>query len=177
MAIGGLWHGAAWTFVLWGLFHGVCLAVNHLWQAVWASGRQRLPLPSWMTTWSARAFTFLLVVIGWVLFRAANFHAAQHLLAAMFHLGAAPAAGAPDLLKSKTWFWLAGLVAFVWLLPNTGEILNEHQPYPAVFQQGQAAGRWGRWRMSAAWACLAALLLGVAVLSLSRAGEFLYYNF
>ena len=42
MVIGGLWHGAAWTFVLWGLFHGLCLGVNHLWQEFWASGRQAL---------------------------------------------------------------------------------------------------------------------------------------
>jgi hypothetical protein len=94
----------------------------------------------------------------------------------MFGVGLAPAAGASALLKSKTWVWLAGLLAFVWLLPNTAEILSEHQPYPAVLK-GPIASRWWRWRPSSAWAYLAGILLAVAVLSLSRSGEFLYYNF
>ena len=177
MAIGGLWHGAAWTFVLWGIFHGVCLAVNHLWLAF----RQRWPLPlllpGWATPWVARAFTFFLVVLGWVLFRATDLTSASHLLGAMFGIGTAPAVGAPFVLKPKTWIWLAGLLAFVWLLPNTTEILIHHQPCPQVVKTKPAVLRWWQWRPHPAWACLAGLLLGVAVMSLSRAGEFLYYNF
>jgi D-alanyl-lipoteichoic acid acyltransferase DltB (MBOAT superfamily) len=178
MAIGGLWHGAAWTFVLWGLFHGVCLAVNHLWQAAWPADRRDWRLPGWLTSGAGRSLTFLLVVLGWVLFRAANLDAVQHLLAAMFGLGAAPLPGASALLKTKTWIWLAGLLAFVWFMPNTAEVLQEHQPYPALFKNGPVAfGRWSQWRLNSAFACLAALLLGAAVMSLSRSGEFLYYNF
>jgi D-alanyl-lipoteichoic acid acyltransferase DltB (MBOAT superfamily) len=178
MAIGGFWHGAAWTFVLWGSFHGVCLAVNHLWHAAW-SGRQRPALlPSWTRTWLARAFTFLLVVIGWVLFRATDMHGARHLLETMFGLGLEPVAGAPSLLKSKLWFWLVGLLAAVWLLPNTAEMFNAHQPYPDVVKTDPASqGRWYRWTMGFGWACVSAILLGVSVLALSKAGEFLYYNF
>ncbi len=176
MAIGGLWHGAAWTFVIWGSFHGLCLAVNHLWHGLWPS--RRPALPSRFNGWAGRVFTFFLVVLGWVFFRAADLPTAQHILGAMFGLGAAPVAGEPALLKLKTWYWLGGLVAFVWLLPNTAEMLIEHQPYPAILKDPRATpGRWWRWRVNAAWACLAAVLLSVAVLSLSRAGEFLYYNF
>ena len=178
MVIGGLWHGAAWTFVLWGLFHGVCLAANHLWQGLWNSRARPWPFPDWLTTWTARVFTFFLVVIGWVFFRAADFHTAHQMLSAMFHLGAVPVAGAPALFKPKVWFWLIGLLAFVWLLPNAAQLLREHQPYPAVIKGTRAgAAVWRRWQMNSTWACLTALLLALSLLSLSRSGEFLYYNF
>ena len=128
--------------------------------------------------WPGRVLTFFLVVLGWVLFRATDLPTAHHILAALFGLGATPAAGIPALLKPKTWYWLAGLLAFVWLLPNSAELHNKYQPYPAILKDRWAVeGSWWRWQMNPAWACFAALLLAVAVLSLSRAGEFLYYNF
>ena len=124
------------------------------------------------------ALTFLIVVIGWVLFRAVGLKAAGRMLEAMFGLGAAPVAGSPSLLRGKDWFWLVGLLAFVWLLPNAAQLVRDQQPYPAVIKDGWSPRKaWQRWRMTPAWACLTALLLAAAVLSLSRAGEFLYYNF
>lgn len=74
MLIGGLWHGASWTFVLWGAYHGLLLSLNRgfsrQWEAVWLPAR--------------RAITFFLVVIGWVLFRATDFTMAAFLLNRMF---------------------------------------------------------------------------------------------
>ena len=178
MFIGGFWHGAAWTFVLWGIFHGVCLAVNHLWHAFWKMRARPALLPSWLTAWPARAFTFVLIVIGWVLFRAPDMHGARHVLEAMFGLGTASAAGAPLLLKSNLWFWLAGLLAFVWLLPNTAEIFSTYQPYSnTVKTDAPQKVRWYHWNMGAVKAWLCALMLGIAILALSKSGEFLYYNF
>jgi alginate O-acetyltransferase complex protein AlgI len=58
MILGGLWHGAAWTFVLWGAFHGVCLCLEHAF-----GGRFRLP------GWFRWLVTFNLVVFAWILFR------------------------------------------------------------------------------------------------------------
>jgi D-alanyl-lipoteichoic acid acyltransferase DltB (MBOAT superfamily) len=58
MVLGGLWHGAAWTFVLWGTFHGVCLCLEHAF-----GGRFRLP------GWLRWLVTFNLVVFAWILFR------------------------------------------------------------------------------------------------------------
>ena len=66
MLLGGLWHGANWTFVVWGGLHGAALAVNHL----WSHTGLRLPRPM------AWALTMLFVVLAWVLFRSANFSAA-----------------------------------------------------------------------------------------------------
>jgi D-alanyl-lipoteichoic acid acyltransferase DltB (MBOAT superfamily) len=177
MVIGGLWHGAAWTFVLWGFLHGLCLAVNHLWSEFWAARPTLWRWPAWMAEWSGRSITFLLVVLGWVFFRAVNLNAAEHILEAMFGMSAT-VPGAPALLKPKLWVSLAALLGFVWLLPNAARLMQDYQPYPAVTAESPATLLpWQRWRMTSAWACFAALLLAVAALSLSRAGEFLYYNF
>ncbi len=58
MVLGGLWHGAAWTFVLWGAFHGVGLVLEHA-----LGGRVKLP------AWLRWLVTFHLIVFGWILFR------------------------------------------------------------------------------------------------------------
>ncbi|MGE0226728.1 MAG: MBOAT family protein [Acetobacteraceae bacterium] len=76
MLLGGLWHGAAWTFVVWGGLHGVALAVNH----VWAERGLRLPTP---VAW---ALTLLFVMACWVLFRAPDFATAGDVLASMLGL-------------------------------------------------------------------------------------------
>ncbi|MEI8041758.1 MAG: MBOAT family protein [Verrucomicrobiota bacterium] len=178
MGIGGLWHGAAWTFVFWGLFHGLCLGLNHLWQEFWAPGRRRWPLPPLLTRWVGTVLTFFLVILGWVLFRAVGLKAVGLIFGGMFGLGSGPTAGTPALLKAKDWIWLVGLLAFVWILPNAAQLFRDQQPYPAAMKDDWSPrSAWQRWRMTPAWACLTALLLAAAILSLSRAGEFLYYNF
>ena len=178
MLIGGFWHGAAWTFVVWGAFHGVCLALNHVWLAFWKKRARPALLPSWLASGTARLFTFVLIVIGWVLFRATDIHVARHVLEAMFGLGTAPISGTQSLLKSNLWVWLGGLLAFVWLLPNTAEIFSSHQPYPDVVKTDPAAEpRWFHWDMGIGRAISCAFLLGIAILALSKSGEFLYYNF
>ena len=180
MGLGGLWHGAAWTFVVWGLFHGAGLAINHAWQAFWSKRGLARPTgrPGGLSLWIGRALTLLFVMVGWAFFRSADLPAAGHLLAAMFGLAPGPVEGSPLLVKAKAWIWLAALLAFVWCLPNTVEIMGGHSPLaqPAVADAAGPRG-WRRWEMSPRWACLAALLLAFSILGLSRAGEFLYYNF
>ncbi len=181
MALGGLWHGAAWTFVLWGLFHGTGLAIHHGWLTFWSKHCPDRPTwwPTGLSTWGSRALTLLFVMIGWTLFRSADLPAAGHVLAAMFGLGTSPVAGSPLLVKSKFWLWFAGLLAFVWCLPNTVEIMGRHSalPKPGAADATSTPRGWFTWEMSPRWACLAGLLLAFSILGLSRAGEFLYYNF
>ncbi|HSP78572.1 MAG TPA: MBOAT family O-acyltransferase [Myxococcaceae bacterium] len=81
MLLGGLWHGANWTFVAWGAYHGLLLVASHLLAA-------RLPGLSGEATpaalrWLKRAGTFYLVVLGWVLFRAESLGAALEVLRGM----------------------------------------------------------------------------------------------
>jgi len=74
MLIGGLWHGANWTFVIWGAYHGILLAAYRRFAPIW----DRLP------RLSRQVAMFLLALFGWVLFRSASFDMAAHLFATMF---------------------------------------------------------------------------------------------
>lgn len=65
----GLWHGADWTFVCWGLYHGCLLIIDRV------TGLRRIPEQKW--AWLRRCTTFILVVFGWVLFRADSLPAAM----------------------------------------------------------------------------------------------------
>jgi alginate O-acetyltransferase complex protein AlgI len=66
MLLGGLWHGAAWSFVLWGLLHGLALAVQRAYEELLGPSRPRVPAPiGW-------AVTMLVVLVGWFVFRCAS---------------------------------------------------------------------------------------------------------
>lgn len=75
MFLGGLWHGAAWTYVIWGLYHGVLLTVNAIWQVLI---KFRMPRVLGVVV------TFLTIHIGWVLFRSPDFTRAKEIYAGMF---------------------------------------------------------------------------------------------
>ena len=72
MLLGGLWHGANWTFIAWGAYHGLLLVGHRLWQARHPTAE---PLLGWRLG-LARLLTFHLVCIGWILFRAVDFDTA-----------------------------------------------------------------------------------------------------
>ena len=90
MVLGGLWHGAGWTFVVWGAWHGALLAVNTAWTEWTAAWRSGLP-PIAQTALKALcwAATFLVVVIGWVFFRAPDLHSAVSMISGMAGSGGA----------------------------------------------------------------------------------------
>jgi alginate O-acetyltransferase complex protein AlgI len=76
-ALCGLWHGAAWRFLVWGLFHGVMLSIERVTFTLWA----------WRPSgWLGRISTFLLVTIGWVFFRSQDLSYARNFLQTMFSL-------------------------------------------------------------------------------------------
>lgn len=80
MVLAGLWHGAGWTYVLWGTFHGLMLFFHHLFR----SGIKR----KWRGGWLGRIGTFVLVCFGWVLFRAEDLPAAIAYFGRMFSFSA-----------------------------------------------------------------------------------------
>jgi len=115
MGLCGLWHGAGWTFVAWGLMHGVGLMVNRAW-----SVRQlRMPSPL------AWAVTFLFVVVGWVVFRSPSFDVAGTMLHAMAGLN-----GLDGALQKPALLLAAAAVSL--LGPTSYEVVTQYlTPKPA----------------------------------------------
>jgi alginate O-acetyltransferase complex protein AlgI len=133
MLIGGLWHGAAWTFVFWGALHGFYLVVNHAWRFLAHVLGIELRDREWYR-WICRVITFLSVVVAWVFFRAPNFRSAFDIVAGM--------AGAHGFQAAEGFGELAFLtilLVFVWLLPNSQQLLGRLRP---VLQPPDVARLW-----------------------------------
>jgi len=121
MGLGGLWHGAGWTFVVWGLYHGVLLATN----AVWSGAGRALPAGL------GRVLTFVAVVLGWVIFRAPTMDRAGDVL-----VGLAGGGGAMDALTRTRWLEahgvalpvLAAAAAIAFFAPNSQELPKPARP-------------------------------------------------
>ena len=118
MLLGGLWHGAGWTFVIWGGYHGLLLSLYRRFGNVW----DRLP------TTLQRGAMFLLVVVGWVFFRAASFTDAMTMLRIMFqvHIGALPIGAA------VLGVMLALAVGLAHWGPNSFELTHRWKPASAI---------------------------------------------
>lgn len=83
MAISGLWHGAAWTFVIWGLYHGVLQALHKLWSKLVVKRLNWQPR-GWVVRWAAVFLMFQATTIGWIFFRAGTLQTALTLVQRMF---------------------------------------------------------------------------------------------
>lgn len=172
MLLGGLWHGASWSFVLWGGLHGVYLIANHVWRA--AVGPVRLGP---VTTWAARVLTFVLVLIAWVPFRAQGVAQIQRFYAAMFGFGGIDLS-LGELKQSKV-IVIAVCLAVAWLMPNVQTVMRRYRPAsgPRLAWDGwKPLGGW-RWRPEPFWAIVAAGLSIACLMQMSRTSEFIYYRF
>lgn len=177
MVLGGLWHGAGWTFVAWGALHGAYLVANHLWREV----KARLGLlPGEPGPWrrlGAWGLTFLAVVVAWVPFRAASWDEAQAVLAGMAGLNGLGLLALPDpSALAAGWAWIAALLAIAWFLPNTQEIMADHLPQVRGQVAGLARGVL-RWRPTPLHAAICAAAATVALGHLANVSEFLYFQF
>jgi alginate O-acetyltransferase complex protein AlgI len=144
MLIGGLWHGANWTFVVWGAYHGFLLAFHRRFAAQWDSLPRAIKQP----------LMFLLVIIGWVFFRATEFTMAASILRTMF----TPTLGA--LVPQPPFVVFALLLAAWWSMlgPNVFEMRHSF-----TFRQRAIA--------TVAFAVCLALIMG------TRNSPFLYFQF
>ncbi len=205
MLLGGLWHGAGWTFVVWGGLHGLYLAINHGWRALC----KRIGVKHGPSTWWGRSIswliTFMAIVVAWVFFRAADFDTAQIMLEGMVGLnGVAIPAGvaarlgiSADLLGglgielnhadgmnfALTYVWITALVMISLLAPNSMQITFRYRPCLDVDRTNTLdVPAWftipiPRWRMTGGWGITTALITGAALLALSQVSEFLYFQF
>ncbi|XWK90644.1 MAG: MBOAT family protein [Phormidium sp.] len=168
MLLGGLWHGAGWTFVIWGALHGIYLSINHWWKL---HGKTLPKSVGW-------TITFLAVVVSWVFFRARNAADAWQILQAMFGAkGIVIASNYESLLGwlsplgvkftqsfpylkggGESLIVLAALLVGVTVLPNTNQMLQWFKP-------------------NLLWVIYLTTLAALCLLSLNRVSEFLYFQF
>jgi len=203
MLLGGLWHGAGWTFVLWGGLHGFYLVINHLWRKV--RGIENVPL---RTTLAGRAsswiLTMLAIVVAWVPFRAESMTGASNMLAAMggLHGFAVPQqylgymnhlAGLGDYLASAGWqftytpyfgglkevFALAILLLIACGAPNTQQLIRRYRPAFETYKGEipRLQWRWMEWRPTVYWALITAISFVVSLTQMQHESEFLYFQF
>ncbi len=190
MLLGGLWHGAGWTFVIWGGLHGFYLVINHAWQAATGNipGAQRW-LDSRFATAAGVLVTFVAVTIAWTFFRATSFDAALRMLTAMSGangwtlptewrgtLGTLAGSFRFDDLTAfagtRQVGWIAALLAMAWLCPNSQEIMATLSRWRPLDAHVRATLGWS------AFGALATTVMLLAIVSASRGiSEFIYFNF
>lgn len=201
MLLGGLWHGAGWTYIVWGGLHGCYLVVNHAWRAL----RVRLGQDLQKSTLAGRTIsgtlTFLAVAVGWAFFRADSVEHAWTLLRGMCGLNGV-ALPHKWLVKHKfgpltDWLaqqgvefadmplfegmdelkWIAVLLLICRFAPNTEQIFARYKPSLGWSgREPERSERW-LWRPSAAWAFALAAAGAWAILSISELSEFIYFQF
>jgi alginate O-acetyltransferase complex protein AlgI len=175
MLLGGLWHGASWTFVVWGGLHGLYLQVNHAWRHLVAKSPRlqsflaRYPLAVAVCAW---AITFFAVVVAWVFFRAESFTGSANMLAGMF-------AGASTidahLVDSHTAFYITlGLLIALFAR-------NSQQLFTDIGARLEASGRTLLARPLLQGSHIGLLVFLIASLTLISiswgTNEFIYFNF
>ena len=170
MLLGGLWHGAGWTFIVWGGMHGLMLTINHAWQ----QSIKALRVPNLLSrclkpfSW---LLTFLAVVFTWVVFRAENMDTALQIWQAM--LGLNPLTDGQSYFYSEVFRkplsvtkWILILTVFVLFLPNSLQ-----------FTGIMSGGGRVRLRFNLGWALLVSGLALTAILQMNNISEFLYFRF
>lgn len=181
MLLGGLWHGASWTFVFWGGLHGAYLIINHIWKQMPSAMKQikGYSQACWL-------ITFLAVVIAWVPFRANDFHSTNLILSSMFDpstiklpsflasiplvnwLGISPGGMfANNLADWRLGIPLIGALALISLtLKNTDEWLTSKSNAGFLI-----------WKPSTSWAALTGATIVLCLFLMSNESEFIYFQF
>lgn len=191
MLLGGLWHGAGWSFVVWGGLHGCYLAVNHAWQTV----GQRMGFgrvgPATMRRLVSLLVTFLCVVVAWVFFRAKDIDSAMRVLRGMFDVygvvlpeqtvvsewlvGQLPGLQMGNLVAfggDRQIAWTLSLLVLALGAPNTQEVVERlrRQHWPARLPSAEIS--------SLAVGAMFFWVLVLLMINETRGvSEFIYFNF
>src|SRR6185295_2552633 len=164
MLLGGLWHGAAWTFVAWGALHGVYLCVNHAWSHF---GPKAPPRFARLADIAGAALTFLAVAIAWVFFRAPDMATALSVLSKMVD----PSNVAFGRVEIVYTLFVAIYAALAWFAPNTQEIMGYDHKNRTVGENLRAQ------RMRPLFLYATAAVLAFGILGIQQHSEFIYFRF
>ncbi len=205
MLLGGLWHGAGWTFVLWGGLHGIYLVINHQWHSFRRWLGHDLKKTHWLGQAAGCLITFLAVIVSWVFFRAKTIGAATGILGAMIgangislprglstKLGFLESLGiqfngltnATELPVAYVACGISFLLLIAWFTPNTQEWMGQYNPIALKQPGDNATLNWRdrlwhklQWQPNQIWAVVGVITTAISLLSLTRVSEFLYFQF
>jgi len=174
MLLGGLWHGANWTFMLWGGLHGLYLAINHAFRRA-TKGRTapaalRMPLHV-----ASVALTFSATTLAWIVFRSPDLSSARNVIGGLFGGGHSAIVSFSPLAAAT----LLLLSFIVWLMPNSMELMWRYRPALPSPYAGQSVtpARRLSWQPTRLNAAVYGLICIVAVLALSNLKPFIYFQF
>jgi len=202
MVLGGLWHGAGWTFVFWGTLHGLYLIINHAWN--WLTGRFAIlavgagSLPRRVVSW---AITFTAVVYAWTFFRAESFAGALNMAKGMSGLNGAVIH--PTLIREagldrnampfgldvggaglrseeflSALIYVALTLSIALFAPNVLEITRKYAP-TVDYDSHQRGAAGAAFKPNLLWGAIAGLIAALALMRVFSAApsEFLYFQF
>lgn len=203
MLLGGLWHGAGWTFILWGGMHGVFLTINHAWVFLVRKlfgHHKRMPYTSII---AGRFLTFFAVIIAWVMFRAESLNGATRMYSGMFGYNgiSLPPWVESALGNSAETFKTLGFVyngmfhngifgnavsgiallfvmlIIVFFLPNTLDWLRNEKSALSLDRFLTKEKTKLAWSPSVAHLIFIALITVIAIMLIQQESEFLYFQF
>lgn len=177
MLLGGLWHGAGWTFVLWGALHGIYLVLNQFWTK--NCKLSITPIIAW-------SLTFLAVVIAWVFFRAENLSSALTIIESM--LVFEQSSKAFDSGRLKDLCLLLSAIAICLFLPNTQQLMSKKVSPMIIYKEKAKLGKasiLGRvnatsldWNIfSLCYVATLAIASIILLLDTTTVNEFIYFQF
>jgi D-alanyl-lipoteichoic acid acyltransferase DltB (MBOAT superfamily) len=148
--IGGLWHGAGWTFVFWGFLHGLALMVQRFWS--------KLGFKLW--TWLAWLITFNFINVAWVFFRAKEWDDAVKVLGSMFSMDNIQFSEVIKMTNdgSDVINWIIFGFILILVFKNSIQRINNFQ-------------------LNYKTTIFTSIIITISILSLSGESEFLYFRF
>jgi len=204
MLLGGLWHGAGWTFIFWGGLHGIYLVINHLYRSIRKGLGHNLKNDGWFLRGIGWITTFIAVVISWVFFRANSFETATSILKSMFgfqgvqlpvflepyfgflrnigigFLGFSVNVG---ISQKYATFGIVILLLIAWFTPNVQQWMGNYNPTltepvePNLPSWQQKFWQSISWKPNKVWTIIVAGLTSLSLLCFTRVSEFLYFQF
>jgi alginate O-acetyltransferase complex protein AlgI len=187
MLLGGLWHGASWTFVLWGGLHGIYLCINHVW--IILKNYLNIPKGGFFFHSLSGFITFFAVFTAWVFFRATDLLKAKQILHAMFFekmvlpfkllfLNKATTFS-PDPTQVTSYgsiFLIFISLTIVWLFPNTYQLLRKYKPALLVYDEPMTKVGL-QWKPTFLWNIFIVLILVLGIIHIQASSMFLYFRF
>lgn len=173
MILGGFWHGAGWTYVIWGGMHGIYLLINHS----WVEFRKSLFADKIHPVFFRKIGWFLTItaiVVAWVPFRAESFEGAISMLTSMSGLN-----GIGDDSPKRFLIAIFLLIVTTIIPPNTQQIMRNYKPAFEIYNTDKDLknNKQIQWKPTAVWSIVISLMFIISLLSLSSESEFLYFQF